>query len=67
MRNFVLSRLGATVLILVSLTAVMFVLQHISPMDPVSPTGANASAEAVAAVGMRWDWTSQCSTSSGIT
>jgi peptide/nickel transport system permease protein len=50
MRNFVLSRLGATVLILVSLTAVMFVLQHISPMDPVkAQLGANASAEAVAA------------------
>ena len=50
MRNFVLSRLGATVAILVALTAVMFVLQHISPMDPVkAQLGANASAEAVAA------------------
>ena len=29
MKNFILSRLGATVAILVSLTAVMFVLQHI--------------------------------------
>ena len=50
MRNFVLSRLGATVAILVALTAVMFVLQHISPMDPVkAQLGANASADAVAA------------------
>ncbi|WP_319457844.1 MULTISPECIES: ABC transporter permease [unclassified Mycobacterium] len=50
MRNFVLSRLGATVVILIALTAVMFVLQHISPMDPVkAQLGANASAEAVAA------------------
>jgi peptide/nickel transport system permease protein len=50
MRNFVLSRLGATVVILIALTAVMFVLQHISPMDPVkAQLGANASADAVAA------------------
>lgn len=50
MRNFVLSRLGATVVILVALTAVMFILQHISPMDPVkAQLGANASADAVAA------------------
>src|SRR3954454_681130 len=50
MRNFVLTRVGAMVLILVALTAVMFVLQHISPLDPVkAQLGANASAEAVAA------------------
>jgi peptide/nickel transport system permease protein len=50
MRNFILSRLGATAVILVALTAVMFVLQHISPMDPVkAQLGANASGEAVAA------------------
>jgi peptide/nickel transport system permease protein len=50
LRNFVLSRLGATVVILIALTAVMFVLQHISPMDPVkAQLGANASGEAVAA------------------
>jgi peptide/nickel transport system permease protein len=50
MRNFILSRLGAMVLILIALTAVLFVLQHISPMDPVkAQLGANASAEAVAA------------------
>ncbi|MBB5160851.1 ABC transporter permease [Mycobacterium sp. AZCC_0083] len=50
MRNFILSRLGATAAILVALTAVMFVLQHISPMDPVkAQLGANASADAVAA------------------
>jgi len=50
MRNFILTRLGAMVLILIALTAVLFVLQHISPMDPVkAQLGANASAEAVAA------------------
>ena len=50
MRNFILTRLGAMVLILITLIAVMFVLQHISPMDPVkAQLGANASAEAVAA------------------
>src|SRR4029453_13572120 len=50
MRNFILHRLGAMVLILVALIAVMFVLQHISPMDPVkAQMGANASADAVAA------------------
>src|SRR6202040_3046258 len=50
MRNFILTRLGAMVVILVALIAVMFVLQHISPMDPVkAQLGANASAEAVAA------------------
>ena len=50
MRNFILSRLGALVLIVVALIAAMFVLQHISPMDPVkAQLGANASAEAVAA------------------
>jgi peptide/nickel transport system permease protein len=49
-RNFVLTRLGAMVLILVALTAVLFVLQYISPMDPVkAQLGANASADAVAA------------------
>ena len=50
MRNFVLSRLGAMVAILVALTAVLFVLQHISPMDPVkAQMGANSSPAAVAA------------------
>jgi peptide/nickel transport system permease protein len=50
MRNFILSRLGAMVLILIALLAVLFVLQHISPMDPVkAQLGANASADAVAA------------------
>ncbi|MCV7284664.1 ABC transporter permease [Mycolicibacterium wolinskyi] len=50
MRNFILSRLAAMVAILVALTAVMFVLQHISPLDPVkAQLGANSSAEAVAA------------------
>lgn len=50
MRNFILSRLAAMVAILVALTAVMFVLQHISPLDPVkAQLGANSSADAVAA------------------
>ena len=50
MRNFILTRLGAMVLILIALTAVLFVLQHISPMDPVkAQLGANVSADAVAA------------------
>jgi peptide/nickel transport system permease protein len=50
MRKFLLYRLAAMVAILIALTAVMFVLQHISPMDPVkAQLGANASAEAVAA------------------
>jgi len=50
MRNFILSRVGAMIVILIALIAVMFVLQHISPMDPVkAQLGANASAEAVAA------------------
>src|SRR3981081_2128823 len=50
MRNFVLTRVGAMIVILIALIAVMFVLQHISPMDPVkAQLGANASAEAVAA------------------
>ena len=51
MRNFILTRVGAMVLILIALTAVMFVLQHISPMDPVkAQLGANASAEAASRV-----------------
>ncbi|MGY4709253.1 ABC transporter permease [Mycolicibacterium sp. CBM1] len=50
MRTFIASRLAATVAILVSLTAVMFVLQKISPLDPVkAQMGAQASASAVAA------------------
>lgn len=50
MRTFILSRLAAMVAILVALTAVMFVLQHISPLDPVkAQLGANSSPEAVAA------------------
>src|SRR3984893_6469424 len=50
MRNFILTRLGAMVVILVALIAVMLVLRHIAPMDPVkAQLGATASAEAVAA------------------
>ena len=50
MKTFIASRLAATVAILVALTAVMFVLQHISPLDPVkAQMGAQSSASAVAA------------------
>jgi peptide/nickel transport system permease protein len=50
MRKFILYRVAAMVAILIALTAVMFVLQHISPLDPVkAQLGANASADAVAA------------------
>ena len=50
MKTFVASRLGSMVAILVALTAVMFVLQNISPLDPVkAQLGAQASADAVAA------------------
>lgn len=50
MKTFIASRLVATVAILVALTGIMFVLQHISPLDPVkAQMGAQASAEAVAA------------------
>ncbi|MBI3216356.1 MAG: ABC transporter permease [Mycobacterium sp.] len=50
MKTFVASRVGAMVVILVALTAVLFVLQNISPLDPVkAQLGAQASAEAVAA------------------
>ena len=50
MRTFIVSRLAAMVAILVALTAVMFVLQHISPLDPVrAQMGAQSSVAAVAA------------------
>lgn len=50
MKTFVASRVAALLVILIALTAVMFVLQHISPLDPVkAQLGAQASAEAVAA------------------
>lgn len=50
MKTFVASRLGAMVLILIALTGVMFLLQNISPLDPVkSQLGGQASQEAVAA------------------
>ncbi|ORA37579.1 ABC transporter permease [Mycobacterium aquaticum] len=50
MKTFIASRLGAMVAILVGLTAVLFVLQNISPLDPVkAQLGAQASAQAVAA------------------
>ena len=50
MKTFVATRLGAMVLILIALTGVMFVLQNISPLDPVkAQLGAQASQEAVAA------------------
>jgi peptide/nickel transport system permease protein len=48
--RFVATRLGAMVVILVALTGVMFLLQHVSPLDPVkAQLGAQASAQAVAA------------------
>ncbi|MDT5176655.1 MAG: peptide/nickel transport system permease protein, partial [Mycobacterium sp.] len=50
MKTFIAARVGAMAAILVALTGVMFLLQHISPMDPVkAQMGAQASAEAVAA------------------
>jgi len=50
MRTFIVSRLAAMVAILVALTGVMFVLQHISPLDPVrAQMGAQASVAAVSA------------------
>lgn len=50
MKSFVAGRLAAMIAILIALTGVMFVLQHISPLDPVkAQMGAQASAEAVAA------------------
>jgi peptide/nickel transport system permease protein len=50
MKTFVASRLAALVVILIALTAVMFLLQHISPLDPVkAQMGAQASQSAVAA------------------
>jgi peptide/nickel transport system permease protein len=50
MKSFIGSRLAAMVAILVALTAVMFLLQNISPLDPVkAQLGAQASAQAVAA------------------
>ncbi|MEW5808961.1 MAG: ABC transporter permease [Actinomycetota bacterium] len=50
MKAFVTTRLCAMLAILVALTGVMFLLQHISPLDPVkAQLGAQASAQAVAA------------------
>ncbi|CAN5465196.1 ABC transporter permease [soil metagenome] len=50
MKTFIASRVAATLVILIALTGVMFILQHISPLDPVkAQMGAQASAEAVAA------------------
>ncbi|MET9489550.1 ABC transporter permease [Nocardia sp. NPDC006630] len=50
MRTFILSRIAAMVAILIALTAVMFVLQRISPLDPVhAQLGGSASQGAIAA------------------
>lgn len=50
MKTFVATRLGAMVAILIALTGVMFVLQHVSPLDPVkAQLGAQASVQAVEA------------------
>jgi peptide/nickel transport system permease protein len=50
MTRYVLKRLGATVLLLLALSAIIFILQAISPGDPVKAyLGANSSRQAVAA------------------
>lgn len=50
MKTFIATRVAAMAAILVALTGVMFVLQRISPLDPVkAQLGAQASAQAVAA------------------
>ncbi|MEV6066620.1 ABC transporter permease [Nocardia sp. NPDC052001] len=50
MRGFIISRLAAMVAILIALTGVMFVLQRISPLDPVhAQLGSSASQAAIAA------------------
>ncbi len=50
MKTFVMTRIGAMLAILIALTGVMFLLQHISPLDPVkAQLGAQASGAAVAA------------------
>ncbi|WP_111508645.1 ABC transporter permease [Mycobacterium kyogaense] len=50
MKTFVMTRVAAMFAILVALTGVMFLLQHISPLDPVkAQMGAQASGAAVAA------------------
>ncbi|MRH91814.1 ABC transporter permease subunit [Nocardia sp. SYP-A9097] len=50
MRSFILSRLAAMVGILIALTAVVFVLQRISPLDPVhAQLGGSASRAAIEA------------------
>ncbi|MFE3001153.1 ABC transporter permease [Nocardia sp. NPDC059246] len=50
MRGFVISRLASMVAILIALTAVLFVLQRISPLDPVhAQLGGSASQTAIAA------------------
>ncbi|GAB2637927.1 ABC transporter permease [Gordonia jinhuaensis] len=49
MIRFVLTRLGAMVVIMIALIAVMFILAKVSPLDPVhAQLGAQASAQAVA-------------------
>ena len=50
MKTFILPAGSPPIVILLALTGVMFVLQHISPLDPVKAMlGAQASEEAVAA------------------
>jgi peptide/nickel transport system permease protein len=50
MTRYVIKRLGATVLLLLALSAIIFILQAISPGDPVKAyLGANSSRQAVAA------------------
>ena len=50
MTTLLVRRLAAAVVILIALTAVVFVLQHVAPLDPVrAELGSQASAAAVAA------------------
>ncbi|AQA05277.1 ABC transporter permease [Mycobacterium sp. MS1601] len=50
MKSFVATRVVAMIAILIALAGVMFILQNISPLDPVkAQLGAQASADAVAA------------------
>ena len=69
MKTFIATRLGAMVAILIALTGVMFLLQHISPMDPVkAQLGAQASAAGGGCPATRHsDSTSPCWCSSGTT
>src|SRR5258708_32325005 len=50
MRRLIVKRLAGMAVIILALTAVLFVLQKISPLDPVhAMLGSNASSQALAA------------------